>query len=252
MTTAIVVDDEVNLLDHLVRMLNEAWPQLGIVGTATSGEKALQLINKFKPDIVFLDIQMPGLSGLEVAQRIQTETHIVFVTAYDEYAVSAFEHSAVDYVLKPVSVSRIEKTVERLRAQTSKNPNESIQAIVEELMLKLSTRDETSWLQWLRTGTDTKTELIAVSDVIYFEADNKYTTLFTKNDEHLVRSSISSLSETLDPDQFWRIHRSIIVNVSEIKQAERDIRGRYTLTLKSRDTQLRSSVRYGHLFKLSR
>jgi len=249
--TAIVVDDEKNLLDHLVKILNEVWPELKIVGTASSGQQALALVTKHNPDIAFLDIQMPGLSGLEVAEKIHVRCKVVFVTAFDEYAVEAFENAAIDYVLKPATSSRLTKTVERLKAQPDAKGAQSDEALMGELLAKLSRPGGNSWLQWIRAGSDNQTELISVEDVVYFEADNKYTTLYTATAEYLVRVSISKLSEQLDPEQFWRIHRSIIVKVSEIDGARRDIRGRYTLTMKNHTAKLRSSPRYGHLFKLS-
>jgi len=252
MTKAIVVDDEVNLIDHLVRTLDEAWPQLEIVGVASSGKEALALLDKHNADVVFLDIQMPGMSGLEVATRIPDTTQIVFVTAFNQYAIEAFENAALDYILKPVTVDRLTKTVKRIKSKQFKS-NESFRPdVLNELMTKLSVQNSHPWLQWLRTGCDTKTELISVDEVVYFESSNKYTSVHTTHDEYLVRTSIDSLSKNLDPNQFWRIHRGIIVKVSEILEANRDIRGRYLLSLKGHSARLRSSQRYGHLFKLSR
>jgi len=252
MTKAIVVDDEANLVDHLVRLLNQLWPKLDIVGTANSGEQALKLIKASTPDIVFIDIKMPGIDGLRVASQLQKSIQIVFITAFNRYAVDAFESAAVDYILKPVTTERLDKTIKRLRSMTSNSTSIVSQDLLTDLISNLSTEKSGSWLQWLRTGSDTKTQLVSVEEAIYFKSDNKYTTLFTKDREFLIRSSINSLSESLNPEQFWRIHRGIIIKVAEIQEANRDIRGRYNLTLKNRSERLRTSQSYGHLFKLAR
>jgi len=251
MSSAVVADDEVNLLDHLVRVLADVWPELKIVGTATDGDRALALIESRRPDVAFLDIRMPGLSGLQVAQQVAATTQVVFVSAYEEFAIDAFEKAAVDYVLKPVTAARVKKTVERLQNVENTARAQLPQLMFDELLGKLSSNQPDAWVQWLRSGSDTQTQLVSVSDVVYITAESKYTTIYTADGEFLVRKSINELSETLDPNQFWRIHRSTIVKVSEIKEARRDIRGRYTLTLKSLSAKLRSSQRYGHLFKLS-
>jgi len=252
MTKAIVVDDEVNLIDHFLRILDEIWPQLEIVGTASSGEEALALLDKHDADVIFLDIQMPGMSGLEVATRIPDTIQIIFVTAFNQYAIEAFENAAFDYILKPVTVERLTKTVKRIQSSQIRSDESLRTDVLNELITKLSGQNSPPWLQWLRTGSDTKTELISVNEVVYFESSNKYTSVHTSHSEYLVRTSIDTLSKNLDPNQFWRIHRGIIVKVSEIQEATRDIRGRYLLSLKGHPTRLRSSQRYGHLFKLSR
>jgi len=252
MTTAIIVDDELNLVDHLVRLLKKLWPDLNIVGTANSGEQALSLVEELAPDIVFIDIKMPGIDGLQVASQLQNSVHIVFVSAHNRYAIEAFEKAAVDYILKPVTSERLQKTINRLQTMASNSNGNMNHEILASLINNFSNEKSASWLQWLRTGSDAQTQLISVEEAIYFKADNKYTTLCTRDKEFLIRSSINSLSESLNPDQFWRIHRGIIVRVAEIHEASRDIRGRYNLTLKSRSEHLRTSQSYGHLFKLSR
>jgi len=252
MTKAIVVDDEVILIDHLLRILDETWPQLEVVGKASSGEEALVLFDKHDADLLFLDIQMPGMSGLEVAKRVADTAQVIFVTAFNQYAIEAFESAAFDYILKPATVDRVAKSVERIKSKHFKSEASLRSDELKELMEKLSVQKPEPWLQWLRTGCDTKTEMISVDEVIYFESNNKYTSVYTTHNEYLVRTSIDSLSKSLNPNQFWRIHRGIIVKVSEIREAHRDIRGRYLLSLKNCSTRLRSSQRYGHLFKLSR
>ncbi len=242
--TAIIIDDEPNLVEYLADKLGSVWPELDILGSAVNGRQALALFNEEQPDIVFLDIHMPGLNGLQVAEALPAHTHIVFVTAFDQYAVEAFERAAVDYLLKPVDVSRLERTVEKLKeaAHTTQTPD--LTAVLEQL-----SKQSPQYLSWLRTGIDDVTELVPVDDVIYFQADQKYTTVVTRDREHLIRATIKDLETQLDPQAFWRVHRGIIVRVDQIVQAKRDIRGRYTLTLRDRPETLRTSQSYGRLFK---
>lgn len=242
-TTAIIVDDEPHLVDYLASKLKELWPELELVGTAFSGRSALSLAQEVQPDIAFLDIHMPGLSGLQVAEALPANTKIVFVTAFDEYAVDAFQRAAIDYLLKPVSDTRLMQTLERLRSNHSQDRLDLLT-----LMTDLSS-ERKSYLQWIRAGFDDTTQLVSVQDVVYFKADLKYTEIFTQNDQYLVRQSLKEFQSKLDPDQFWQIHRGMIVRVEQIVLAKRDLRGRYTITLRDRPEVLRASQAFGHLFK---
>ena len=242
-TTAIIVDDEPHLVDYLASKLKELWPELELVGTAFSGRSALSLAQKVQPDIAFLDIHMPGLSGLQVAEALPANTKIVFVTAFDEYAVDAFQRAAIDYLLKPVSDTRLMQTLERLRSNPSQDRSDLLT-----LMTDLSS-ERKSYLQWIRAGFDDTTQLVSVQDVVYFKADLKYTEIFTQNGQYLVRQSLKEFQSKLDPDQFWQIHRGMIVRVEQIVLAKRDLRGRYTITLRDRPEVLRASQAFGHLFK---
>ena len=242
-TTAIIVDDEPHLVDYLASKLKELWPELELVGTAFSGRSALSLAQEVQPDIAFLDIHMPGLSGLQVAEALPANTKIVFVTAFDEYAVDAFQRAAIDYLLKPVSDTRLMQTLERLRSNHSQDRLDLLT-----LMTDLSS-ERKSYLQWIRAGFDDTTQLVSVQDVVYFKADLKYTEIFTQNDQYLVRQSLKEFQSKLDPDQFWQIHRGMIVRVEQIVLAKRDIRGRYAITLRDRPEVLRASQAFGHLFK---
>ena len=243
MNTAIVVDDEQNLIDHLVGKLARLWPDLEILGTALNGRQAIALAAEVQPDIAFLDIHMPGLTGLQVAEALPADTRVVFITAFDEFAVQAFQRAAVDYLLKPVSDERLEQTVHRLQS----NQNQERQAIVD--LLQSLQPQGSEKLTWLRTGLEDTTELVSVDEVVFFQAEHKYTTVATANHDYVIRKSIKDLETSLDSDQFWRINRGIIVRVDQIARAQRDIRGRYTLTLRDRPESLRSSQAYGHLFK---
>jgi DNA-binding LytR/AlgR family response regulator len=206
------------------------------------------MCEELAPDVVFLDIQMPGLSGLQVAEALDPETRVVFVTAFDEYAVQAFETAAVDYLLKPVDDARLAVTIDRLKFTASDDEKAALSSAISQVLGQLS-RGESDYLQWLKAQQGGTTQLVPVDSVIYFQADGKYTTVVTTGGEHLIRTSIRELEEALDPKLFWRIHRGTIVRVDEIAEARRDLRGRYALTLRSSPQQLRTSQKYGHLFK---
>ena len=245
--TAVIADDEDNLAQHLKTLLNKLWPELDIVGIAHSGKEALSIIGDTAPDIVFLDIRMPEVSGLDVAPQLDPNIRIVFVTAYDEYSVKAFEHAAVDYLVKPVGADRLQKTIDRLKDKVGQGtaiPSNILEALVSQIKGK-----QPEYLQWLRVGSGDITELVSVDKVIYLKASEKYISVFTKDREHLIRKPIKEIEGMLNPNQFWRIHRSTLVNVSEIKNARRDLRGRYSIVLKSRPETLNVSQTFSHLFK---
>ena len=241
--TAIIVDDEANLIDYLAGKLAVLWPELEILGTALNGRAAITLAEETQPDIAFLDIHMPGLNGLQVAEALPADTKIVFVTAFDEFAVDAFQRAAVDYLLKPVTDTRLAQTISRLQEPVANDRDVLLD------LLKDLDRQPTSYLQWIRAGFDDTTELVPVQEVIYFKADRKYTDVITREREYLVRLSIKELELQLDPQQFWRVHRGLIVRVDQIAAARRDLRGRYVITLRDHSDVLRSSPSYGHLFK---
>ena len=245
MTTALIVDDEPKLVNYLVVKLAKLWPELDVVGTAENGLEAVTLAQKLKPDIVFLDIKMPGLNGLAVAEMLPKHSKIVFVTAFDQYAADAFEQSAVDYLLKPVGEERLTKTIQRLK---QKEPVAKADLVA---LVKTLTSPKVSFLKWLRVGLDDITELVPIQDVVYFKVDLKYIDVVTQNKTYLLRQSLSDLESQLDPDVFWRINRGCIVRVDQIAKAKRDFRGRYDITLHDQDQTLRASQPFGYLFKKS-
>lgn len=242
MKSALILEDEPLLAEQLRGKLALLWPELEIVGMPAEGREALRLAREAEPDIAFLDIRLPGMSGLEVAAALPAHTRVVFVTAYDEFAVEAFRAAAVDYLLKPVSDERLAATINRLRREGNQN-REELLALLQQVSAA------PSWLQWIRAGLGDTTVLVPVDEVVYFRADAKYTSVMTREREHHVRRAISQLESQLDPGKFWRIHRGIIVRVDQIASASRDLRGRYVLTLRDRPEKLRSSQAYGHLFK---
>lgn len=253
MTRAVLVDDEPHLTAHLRRLLQELWPELAIVATGENGEQALQLVDTHRPDLLFLDIRMPVLDGIAVAASLANNAStraplIVFTTAYDQYALEAFDAAAVDYLLKPISLTRLQSCVKRLRQRLDQH-GDSQQETLKSLLAEFKQPAKQQYLNWLRAGQGETTELIAVNDVVYFKSEHKYTSAFTAQREHVLREPIKSLAQQLDPACFWQVHRSLIVNVADIDRATRDLRGRYTLALKRRPETLRASSAYNHLFK---
>lgn len=250
MYKAIIADDEKELRTYLKSNLSEIWPELMICGEAKNGKEALELVESERPDIAFLDIRMPGLSGMEVAKRIAGLCRIVFVTAFDRYAVEAFEKEAVDYLVKPVSRERLLKTVERLKKQVnlSSEPPTGLAEAVEQVLSRLK-KEKIDFLRWIKTQNKETIRLIPVAEVDYFKAEDKYILVATKDGESLIKRSIKELIQELDPGQFWQINRGIIVNVSRIENVSRSLTGRGILKLRGRRDPLSVSRCYLHLFK---
>jgi len=245
---AIIADDEAPLRQFLAARLSEAWPELVICGEAKNGKEALELIERHRPQIAFLDIRMPGLSGMEVAGKIAGSCRIVFVTAFDEFAVEAFEKEAVDYLLKPVSRDRLEKTVRRLKEELKTGAALPAE-ILQRLLVRLSGDETLQPLQYIRIQHGDAVRLIPVDEVIYFKAGDKYTMVITREGESLIRKPVKELAEELDPDQFWQIHRGTIVNVRSISRVSRSLTGKGVVKLKDRSETLTVSNRYMHLFR---
>lgn len=246
---AIIADDEGPLRDFLRARLAEAWPELIICGEARNGKEALELIELHSPHIAFLDIRMPGLTGMEVAEKIHKACRVVFVTAYDEYAVDAFEREAVDYLLKPVSRERLQKTINRLKEVMGGEDAGISPDILRRLMQSFSAEERSSHLQYVRVQHGDGVRLLPTDEVIYFKAQDKYTMVITGDGESLIRRSIRDLEVELDSEKFWRIHRGTIVNVRFIAKVSRSLTGKGVLKLKDRSETLPVSNRYMHLFR---
>ncbi|MBL8522751.1 MAG: response regulator transcription factor [Betaproteobacteria bacterium] len=250
--TAILADDEALLREHLREKLATLWPELEIVGEATNGLEAAEMIAKLKPDIAFLDIKMPGQTGIEVAQGIETETRVVFVTAYDQYAVQAFESEAVDYVLKPVSSDRLSRTIARLKkALAEQAPMPEMSQILNLLSRAVGggAAPDNQPLRWIRANRGETTYQIAVDEVILFQSDDKYTVVYTANGEHLISKTLAELVRSLDAEQFWQVHRGTLVNVRCVLSSKRDGESRMTLNLKGYAKPVQVSRAYQHLFR---
>ena len=243
---AVLAEDEAILRAELRETLAELWPELAIVAEAEDGIGALRALADHAPDILFLDIQMPGLSGLEVAKQASGKSHVAFVTAYDKYAVAAFEQGAVDYVMKPFSAARLATTVARLKEKMRSAPA-NLEGLLRTLADAAATRKE--YLRWITASQGNDLRLITVEEIVYFRADNKYTLVVTAEQESLIRRPIKELIDELDPQTFWQIHRSTLVNVNAIAGVTRDISGHLRVRLKGRNETLAVSEPYYNLFK---
>jgi DNA-binding LytR/AlgR family response regulator len=243
---AVIAEDEPLIREEIRAMLHGCWPELDLVAECGSGDEALDAVARLRPDVLFLDIQMPGATGLEVAQRVAGAAHIVFVTAFDRYAVAAFEQGAVDYVLKPISQERVRLTIERLRARLL-HPPADLSRIVS--MLKEWVPAEPRYLQWLTVPHRSELRVLAVAEISYLQADRKYTTVFTPTGSFLLSTSLGQMRAKLDPRIFWQIHRSVVVNVGSIDRIYRNFRGALDVKLKGREELLRVSAAHAHLFR---
>ena len=245
MARVLIAEDEPLLRAQLKARLVDAWPEVTEIIEAENGEQALALVHERGPDVVFLDIRMPRKSGIEVAQALAGRCHVVFVTAYDEYAIAAFDEGAVDYVLKPATAERIAKVVARVKARLALPPLD-----LAALLRKLAERDESGApLKWIRASLGNVMQMIPVADVVYFRAEDKYTKVVTRDAEALIRKPIRDLYDELDQEAFWQIHRATIVNLNAIARIERDFRDQPVITLKSRPERLTVSRTFAHRFK---
>ena len=253
MPTAIIADDERLMRDQLRMRLNQVWPELDIVGEAKNGDEAIDLVDELNPDFTFLDIRMPGKTGMEAAAEIGNKSQVVFVTAYDAYAVEAFERGAVDYVLKPPEPERLKITVDRLKSRLDKpaasaDANANIASILSQLTEKIA-QPKPKYLQWIQASIGQDLRMIPVEEILFFRSDEKYTCVQTDKFEALIRKPVRDLADELDPALFWQIHRATLVNVNAIEGVTRDIRGRHLVMIKGRPDKLEVSRSFLHLFK---
>jgi DNA-binding LytR/AlgR family response regulator len=261
---AVLADDERLMRDQLRARLAEVWPELQIVAEAKNGSEAVALVDQHRPDIVFLDIRMPGLTGVEAAKQIaQMEVaddellpEIVFITAYDQYAVEAFEQGVADYVLKPAERERLAVTVQRIRQRLAQRhagepapAGPPLQQLLQQLSAQMNPGGAPARLQWIQASVGSSIQMIPVDEVLFFISDEKYTRVQTATIEALIRKPIKELVDELDPAQFWQIHRSTLVNVKAIAGVSRDFRGRQIVSVKGHKEQLEVSRSYLGLFK---
>ena len=264
---AVIADDERLMREQLRARLAEAWPELQIVAEARNGLEAVELVNQHRPEIVFLDIRMPGLTGVDAARQIaQMETaddehlpEIVFITAYDQYAVEAFEQGVCDYVLKPAERERLQVTAERIKARLARrdapeadgggDPAPPVQQLLHRLAAQLNPGSAAKYLDWIQASVGQGIQMIPVAEVLFFISDEKYTRVQTATVEALIRKPIKELIDALDPAVFWQIHRSTLVNVKAVAGITRDFRGRQIVAVRGHNEKLEVSRSYGHLFK---
>jgi DNA-binding LytR/AlgR family response regulator len=260
MPTALIADDEPHLVEFLRARLAKLWPELDVVAAVENGVDALRIARERVPDIAFLDIRMPGLTGLEVARQLQEEPRrprVVFVTAYDQYAIDAFDADAIDYLLKPVSDERLERTIDKLRATTAAAaPPPDLTRLLAQLAQHMGTQGNGSlrWIRASRRSLDGEiTEQIAVADVLYFQADDKYTCVVLRDGantrELLIRVPLSELNDQLDKRDFQQIHRSVIVNLNVVAGTRRDLAGKLFVRLRDVTRELPVARQYVHLFR---
>lgn len=250
-TTAIICDDEPRLAQALQTQLKAAWPELVVVALGHSGGEAMELIALHTPDIAFLDIRMPGLSGIEVARQIagsEAAPHIIFVTAYDAHAIEAFEARAVDYLLKPVKTARLEETVARLKALSQTRDPQPLNPQVLKALSDL-VAPERKFLRWLNCGQGAEIDVIAASEVICFQSRDKYTAVITADKERYIRKPLKDLMNELDPDEFWQVHRSAVIRVSAIERVRRDEMGRLHIKLQGSAVSIGVSSAFTGRFK---
>ena len=251
MTTAIIAEDEPHLRADLATALNTLWPELTIVAEAEDGTSALEIIAAHKPDIAFLDIQMPGLTGLDVAEALRgssPNTAIVFVTAYHQYAIDAFEKGAIDYVLKPIEPTRLTETINRLKVRASASVStNALAAAISQIAAHAQLKK--SPLTWVSASAGKETRLIMIDDIAYFQSDNKYTVVMTAEGEALIKKPIKELLDELDSEQFKQVHRATIVNLRAIKSIARDDTGKGLIKFKMCKETVQISQPFMHLFR---
>ncbi len=244
--TAIIAEDEPLLRQEIRDTVLAAWPELKVTAEVGDGTRACEALETLSPDVMFLDIQMPGMSGLDVARRASGRAHVVFITAFDAYAVTAFEQGAVDYLMKPISTERVKLTADRLRARLRETPAD-LTGLMDQLRVALGRGPH--YLQWITVPRGQELQVLAVADILYLRADNKYTTAATSGSEHLLYSSLKEMRDKLDPSVFWQIHRGCIINVSAIDTIYRSFRGKLEIKLKGRREVLPVSASHAHQFK---
>ena len=253
--TALIADDEPLLRETMTRLLAQAWPELQIVAQARNGREAVEQFEALQPDICFLDVHMPGLSGVDAAHQIGRRAHLVFVTAFDEYAVQAFSQGALDYLVKPVEPARLADTVARLRERLcSAQPALNTEALLDELSARLQRERAPASLRWIRAAVGQTLRLILVDEIDFLRADDKYTLVAWRGDagkpsEALIRTPLKELVTQLDPAQFAQVHRAVVVNLRAVSHVTRGHNETAAIHLKGRDEVLPVSRGYLHLFR---
>ncbi len=257
--TALIADDEPLLREHLRAHLARLWPELNVVAQARNGREAVELFDLHAPQVVFLDVHMPGLNGIEAARSVARRAQIVFVTAYEQYAVQAFEQGALDYLVKPFDSQRLADSVQRLKARLAQPPatevpaaGGTLDALLDSLAAELKRRGGApagGHLQWIKASVGASVRLIPVDQVVYLRADEKYTLVVWDGGEALIRKSIRDLADELDPERFVQIHRSVIVNLHQVAQVHRGLNETAEVELKGRKEMLPVSRSFIHLFR---
>lgn len=245
--TALIADDEMLMRSNLREQLAIAWPELEIVAEAADGDEAVALCAQHRPDVAFLDIRMPGRTGLDAALEIAEQARVVFVTAYEQHALEAFEAGAVDYLLKPIDQERLAQTVDRIR-RNLRRPPEEIEGLLADLRRTIKPADA-RYMRWIKASVGRELRLLSIDDVIYFQSDTKYTRVVLAQTEALIRTPLKELLAELDPEKFWQIHRGTLVNVAAIAAVSREGLEKQSVHLRGRPEKLPVSRQFFHLFR---
>jgi len=248
-TTAILAEDEAPQRADLRAMLSALWPELNIVAECEDGLAALEALDTHRPQIAFLDIRMPGVSGLDVAKATSGRTQVVFTTAYDEYAVQAFDNGAIDYLLKPIKRDRLAIALERIRERLKSGIAPDLSQVIAALESQLTNRQPRGGIKWITANVGNTTKMFPIDEVLFFQAQDKYTRVVTAADEAIIRTTLKELLDGLDTESFWQIHRSAIVRVSVVQSVQRRDDGRMELRLRGRDEVLPVSSAFHYRFK---
>ena len=243
---AVIVEDEPVLRQEIKTVLGSLWPELQIVAEVGDGIEAIDVLERLAPDVLFLDIHLPGASGIDVARHASEKAHVVFITAFDSFALQAFQQGALDYIIKPIDIDRMKLTVSRLQRRLMDVPGD-LRGLAD--LLKSTLHGGVRYLKWLTMPKGNELHVVAVDDILYVRADNKYTTVWTRASSFLCNSSLKEMKERLDPAVFWQIHRSVIVNVGAIDTICRSMRGTLEVKVKGGNELLPVSEAYAHLFK---
>jgi len=245
--TAVIADDEQLMRANLRQMLAASWPELEIVAEAADGDEAVALCAQHKPDVAFLDIRMPGRTGLDAALEIGDYARVVFVTAYEQHALAAFDAGAVDYLLKPIDAERLDQAVERIKKNLDKPP-EDLEGLLADLRRTIKPADA-RYMRWVKASVGRELRLLSIDDVVYFQSDTKYTRVVLAQTEALIRTPLKELLAELDPEKFWQIHRGTLVNVAAIASVSRDGPEKQSVHLRGRPEKLQVSRQFFHLFR---
>jgi DNA-binding LytR/AlgR family response regulator len=246
--TAIVAEDETPQRQELCAMLAEIWPELTIVAECEDGLSALEAIEQHRPSVAFLDIRMPGVSGLEVARAAGTQCHVIFITAYEEYALRAFDEGAVDYLLKPVVRERLSRAVERARSRLDGGAPVDMTTLIDMVQARL-TGGAKPGIRWITASVGKSVKMFSIDEVLFFQAQDKYTRVVTPDNEGHIRTPLKELLPALDSETFWQVHRSVIVRVGAIHAVDKDEDGKLQLTVRGRPDVLPVSSTFQHRFR---
>jgi DNA-binding LytR/AlgR family response regulator len=245
--TAVIAEDELPQRQELRAMLAELWPELHIVAECEDGLAALSALGQYRPQVAFLDIRMPGVSGLEVARAAGADCQVIFITAYEEYALRAFDEGAVDYLLKPISRDRLSRTAERARARLNDGTHVDMAALIDMIQAKLAPGNR--GIKWITASVGNAVKMFPIDEVLFFQAQDKYTRVVTADNEGNIRTPLKDLLAALDSGTFWQVHRSVIVRVSAIHTVEKGEDGKLHLSVRGHQEVLPVSSAFQHRFR---